>query len=468
MQSSGQPNPDPKQVKDKLDLFRFMAVMARKDINSFIEFVMTDEKGHLLKQSAPHEEVINFISRNRFGVIEVHREFGKTTLMIAVIAWLIGNNPDVRIKVVCSSDNIATARGKAIRDLVEAKMFKAVFPRIRQGREWTDAKFSVVRNIISPESTLECFGVQSRATGGRCDWLFLDDVDDEEVVSSEAKRTRNWERVSNVWLNLLTPDGKAFSLSTPWHEKDTTNRLRGQGWPVMRKPVINMVPVWPERWGVKELKERKAQIGSLAFARGFELVPINSETAPIKGPWVKTFESLPRLTALGIAVDPNNSMSDKADFTAMGAFAVTYDFKVYLLDVIREHFEFPSLMIALVRFATNIEARYKMSPVIGVESTAYQKAIPQQLKIETKFPIIGIHADKSKFIRASRLAVHIENGRVHLRGGKGPHGIDPTQEIVYDELVHFPASAHDDCVDMMGYGVELMLGLARKSGAAVG
>lgn len=467
MQSSGQQKPDPKRVKDKLDLFRFMAAMARRDVNAFMELVMSDEKGRLLKQAQVHQDVMEFISRNRFGVIELHREAGKTTNIIGLIAWLIGNNPDIRIKVVCSSDNIAVARGKAIRDLLETKIFRAVFPRIRPGREWTDAKFSVVRNIISPESTLECYGVQSRATGGRCDWLFLDDVDDEEVVSSEAKRTRNWERVSNVWLNLLTPDGKAFSLSTPWHEKDTTNRLKGQGWPTIRKPVINMVPVWPERWGRKQLEDRKAQIGSLAFARGFELVPINSETAPIKGPWIKTFDKLPKLSALGIAVDPNNSMSDKADYTAMGAFAVTYDFKVYLLDFIRNHFEFPSLMVALVRFAKNVQEKYKMVPVIGVESTAYQKAIPQQLKAETNFPIIGIRADKSKFIRASRLAVHIENGRVHLKAGKGPHGIDPEQLIVYDELVSFPASAHDDCVDMMGYGVEMMLGLAQRSGAAV-
>ena len=442
--------------------------MARKDVNAFIELALSDDKGRLLKQAQVHLDVMQFIADNQFGVIELHRECGKTTNMIGLIGSLIGHNPNIRVKIVCSSDGLAVSRGKAIRELLESKKFHVIFPNIRPGREWSDSKFTVARDTISPEATVECYGVNSHATGGRCDWLFLDDVDDEDVVISEAKRVRNWERVANVWLNLLTPEGRAFAFATPWHEKDVVHKLKAQGWPSLRKPVINMQPVWPERWGEAQLKARKAQIGSMAFARGFELIPINTEAAPIKGPWFRTWQTLPKMTAIGIACDPNNSLNEKADYTAIGVFGVTFDFKVYLLEVLRSHFEFPGLMTAIIRMAEQAEAKYKMTPIIGVEDTAYQRAIPQQLKVETRFPIMGLRADKSKLIRASRLAVHIENGRVWLKAGEGSGGIHSEQVPVYDECVSFPASAHYDCVDMMGYGVELMLKLARKSGAAVG
>jgi predicted phage terminase large subunit-like protein len=241
--------------------------------------------------------------------------------------------------------------------------------------------------------------------------------------------------------------------------------MKERGWPVFRRPIENMKPVWKERWNRKALEKRKAQIGSLAFARGFELVPITSETAPIKGWWFGLWDKLPKLSAIGIVVDPNNSLREESDFTAIGLLGVDWNYRVYLIELIREHYEFPGLMDAIKKFAAHAEERYKMRPYIGVEQTAYQKAIPLQLKRETKYPIFGINADKSKFIRASRFAVHAENGRVFLKGkGKTVH---PEQQVAYDECVMFPASAHDDIVDMLGYGVEMMIGLARKGKAIV-
>jgi len=449
------------------DLSSFLAMEAKRDSRTFMEEVVSDDKGDLIILGDIHSKLHEFIHNNKYGVIELPRESGKTTNIIGLIPWLIGNNKNIRTKIVSSADTIATARGKAIREILESDRYRRVFPSVLRGREWTDSRFSVLRETITPESTVECYGVNSRATGGRCDWLFLDDVDDEEVVVSETKRRRNYERVLNVWMNLLPPDGKAFAFATPWHEADTIHKLKAEGWPVYRKPVVNMRPVWPERWGEKELRSRKRKIGSLAFARGYELIPISSETAPIKGEWFKYWEKLPRLSNIAIAVDPNNSLSERADYTAIGVFGVTPDFKVYLLEMDRDHYEFPGLVARIKEMAERAAERYKRIPMIGVEETAFQKAIPQTLKRESRFPIVGIRADRSKFIRASRLAVHIENGRVFLKGdGRGSPHKEARQ--VYDECVSYPASATVDCVDMLGYGVELMLRYARKSGAVTG
>ncbi len=449
------------------DAIDFDAIMARKYADKLAEDVFTDDHGNPIKQSQIHLDMFDFISANQEGVIELPRESGKTTNLIALAAWAIGQNPETRVKIVSNTDTVANSRIKALREVLESEKYRVIFPHIRPGREWTDARLTVKRQGITPESTAEGYGVHSKVTGGRCDWLFLDDVDDEEVVVSEVKRRRNWDRVSNVWLNLLTPTGRAFAIATPWHEADVIHRLKENGWPSYRRPVVDMTPVWPERWGRDELEAKRRKVGSLAFARGWELQCINSETAPIKGHWFKLWRELPKFTNIGLAVDPNNSLSETADYTAIGVFGVTRDYKVYLLDVIRDHFEFPGLMDTIKKLAESTADRYKMRPFIGVENTAYQKAIPQALKRETPWYIFGLKADRSKFVRASRLAVQIENGRVYLKGSKH-NGVDKSQRQVYDECVAFPSSRYVDCVDMLGYGVEMMLSLARKTGAVVG
>ncbi|MCP4569881.1 MAG: hypothetical protein GY841_20060 [FCB group bacterium] len=450
-----------------IDYHSFLIREARKDPRTLMELIFADETGTPIEMGDIHEDLHEFLASNQQGVLELPREHGKTTNMLGFAAFNIGINPNIRIKIVSSSDTIAVNRGKALQEIISLPIYRKVFPNIRRGREWADGKFSVRRDVITPESTVECYGVMSRATGGRCDLLLLDDVDDEEVIVSEAKRIRNRERVANVWLNLLPPTGRAFAFATPWHEADTVHMLKGNGWPVFRKPVVDMKPVWDARWHEKALRARKKTIGTLAFVRGYELVPITSETAPIKGEWFKYWSKLPIFTSVGIALDPANSLDEKADYSAIGVFVATWEYQVYLVKVHRARYEFPSLIKALIRIADQVATEFNILPTIGIEKTAFQNAIPQQLKATSRYPIIGVPADRSKFIRASRLGVHVENGRVHLKQGPDKN-VHPDQKVVYDECVSYPVSAHDDCVDMLGYGVELMLRVARRSGPATG
>jgi len=452
-------------AEDRVVMETFLIKQARLDPNIFIELIMTDEEARPLSQSSIHFAISDFMDRNSRGVIRFPREHGKTTQMVARIAWEIGTDPRLRHKLVSSSDDEAVKRGKAVKELVETPLYNLIFPHIQPGREWTDKRFSVRRDTITPESTLECYGLHSRATGGRADRLWFDDPDDEEVVTSQTKRNRNWDRTSNVWLNQLTPDGKAFILCTPWHLRDISHRLLEQGWPVISFPIQNMIPVWPERWGVKHLEARKADIGSLAFARGFNLVALSEEDTPIQSEWIRFWRNLPQFSAIGVICDPAISLKLSADYSAIGTLGVTRDYNVFVLSVIRKRLTFPKLISELIRAAEAAEVRYGLIPAIGVESTAYQEAIPSVLVKEVKNPIIRLKSSKSKFTRISRLAVHIENGRVWLKGNGSSNSVSKDQESLYDECISYPSSTFDDQVDMLAYGVELMLKIGRRGGA---
>lgn len=450
-------------------LLGLVVEQARRDPNVFIELVLLDERGHYIKQAPIHREMQDFISTNDRGVIEEPREHGKTTQLVGRCVWEIGNDPTIRIRTVCSADDLSIARGKAVRDLCEVPLVQRVFPHLVPGREWSDTRFSVERKTVVPESTFEAKGVMSKGTGGRSDLLFFDDVDDEEVVVSKTKRQRNWDRISNVWLNTLTPKGRSFFVCTPWHKQDSSHRAQDNGWPVLSRPIRDMRPVWPERWSEEALIAKKRDIGSLAYSRGYELVPLSEHDAPIKGQWFRFWETasdFPRFNAIVVVCDPAIALNEKADYTCIGVLGVTTKGHVYLLEMLRSRMDFPATLKTLIGLAEAVHDRYKIRPVIGVEAVAYQAALPQQLRLDTPYPIVDIKATKSKFVRISKLAVHLENGRVFLHGKNG--SVHKDQAVLFEEAIGFPAEEHDDAVDMLAYGVEMALQYARRSGAFVG
>jgi predicted phage terminase large subunit-like protein len=440
---------------DKL-LGMFLVSEAVESPDAFIEIALSDECNDLIVQGDLHLDMQEFITINKRGVVEYPREHGKTTQMIGRIAWEIGKNPNIRIKVVSASDNIATARGGAVRRLMETELYQSIFPHIEQGYTWTDGKLTVKRDVITPDGTLECYGIRSAATGGRADLLFLDDPDDEEVVYSDTIRQRNVDRVDNVWLNLLTPTGRAYLLCTPWHGSDIAHSRIAAGWPLLRFEIKDMVPVWPERWDTESLIEKKKDIGGIPFARGFELVVISSTDAVIKGVWFKYWNELPKMVKLAFGVDLAISSKKAADYTAIGLFGSDVKGGIYLISFIREHIDFPATLTKIVAMAESAQEQFGLTPTIGIEATAYQQAVPQTMKKGSRFPIRALTAEKNKHWRAERAGIHAENGRVYLRGN-GNGGVHSEQQIVYDECVQFPGAAHDDTVDMLGYGIEMLV-----------
>jgi predicted phage terminase large subunit-like protein len=442
-------------IDERQTLEAFILSESQRDSSAFIENAITDENNKAIIQGDIHLAMQRFITNNNRGVVLFPREHGKTTQMIGRVAWEIGKNPNKRIKIVSSSDNIATARGGAIRRLIETPLYQSIFPNIKKGNIWTDSKLIVKRNVISPDGTLECYGIKSLATGGRADIIFFDDPDDEEVVYSEAVRRRNVDKIDNVWLNLLPPEGRAYLLCTPWHERDIAHSRIQTGWPELKFAVQGFNPVWPERWNSEALKAKRDDIGSMAFARGFELVTVSPEDAVIKGDWFNYWHELPKIQRLAIAVDLAISTKKGADYTAIGLFGSDQQGNIYCISVVREQLDFPSTLKRIEAVADRAAAQFNLTPTIGIESTAYQQAVPQTMKRGSRFPIKALTAEKNKHWRAERAGVHIENGRVYLHGSNG--GIHPDQQIVYDECVTFPSAAHDDTVDMLGYGIEMLI-----------
>lgn len=206
---------------------------ARRDLGTFIETCARNEEGERIELDHLHRQWIWHVnycwSRNKHAMILAPFGSGKSsTLAVPLAAYLIGLNPQTRIKFVSNGDDQAKRRVAAAKMIIESSEYKDVFPRIRPGAIWGDQELEVVRKPGPIDATLQARGVMTRGVGLRADVLLFDDVCDQINSSEPGQRRKVKELVSRTWMSRLdTEDGQGHALwiATPWDPDDATHDL---------------------------------------------------------------------------------------------------------------------------------------------------------------------------------------------------------------------------------------------------
>ena len=237
-----------------------------------------------------HQRMQTFLTEHRRALVELPRDHGKSTQACGRILWELGHNPSLRVKIVCATDEIAVQRCRFLRDQIERnQLLRETFPHLVPARPWRAESFSIRRpgDVIGP--SVQAFGVGTGSTGTRADLLVCDDIVDVQALHSRAARQRVIDYFHDNLMNLLEPDGRFWGLFTPWHTDDLNARLKKNGAYALFREAIgaDFEPVWEEKWPAERLRERKAEIGSLSFARGYLLQPVAGEETTIRPSWVR-------------------------------------------------------------------------------------------------------------------------------------------------------------------------------------
>jgi hypothetical protein len=151
---------------------REMIAKSKGDVNDFAEYAISDKKGRPIKQYPIHRELQAHLDNpdNKLNIVEIPRDFGKTTQTLIRLLWKIGKNPEIALKIVCETDPPARKRLGWVKEQIEKnKRVQRVFPHLRPGGEWSKTMIIVERSDPSVEPTLEACGVLTGATGGRAD-----------------------------------------------------------------------------------------------------------------------------------------------------------------------------------------------------------------------------------------------------------------------------------------------------------
>lgn len=155
-------------------------------------------------------------------------------------------------------------------DLIEADLTRN--PRIRRDYQAELADYRRKDNMLffnrteeQRDATLEAAGLLGSITGSHFDVIIVDDL-----IDDESTRTR--KRMENVhqWFQgtvepLLEPWGRMIVVGTRKHYNDLYGRLMESGaYRVIHDKAIqdDGSSLWPERWPLEKLEEKKKKMGN--------------------------------------------------------------------------------------------------------------------------------------------------------------------------------------------------------------
>ncbi|MFL5329076.1 MAG: hypothetical protein ACJ8C4_09175 [Gemmataceae bacterium] len=427
---------------------------ARADVNAFAALCFADSDGAPLRAASVHRALQDFLSRNTRTLVELPRDHGKSVQVCIRVLWELGRRPSLRVKIVCASEELAEERGRFIRDAIANNpRVRWVFPHLRPDRPWEPGRFSIVRpgRLIGP--SVAALGIEAASTGARADLLICDDVVDVKALRSRADRERVSATFRENLVNLLEPDGRLWCLFTPWHEADLNAQLKESGaYAHFRRAVgPQFEPVWPEKWCSVKLAQRRAEIGEVAFARGYQLVCIADGATSIRPEWIQFWNEPRQYERIVLAVDPAATANDRSDASAIVALGLC-DNRVDCLAAVPHRVCAPDLL----RLIETADERWHPDAIL-FESNAAFRTMHDLLKAHTRFgsKLHAVTQSKNKRDRIQAFGVHVENGRFRLQGDAA--NVHAAHRSLFDEMTAFPFAAHDDLVDAAAFGTEDLL-----------
>lgn len=439
---------------------------ARESSSAFMEYCFVEEKTQEpYQQQWFHDQWHEAWSRYPRVMIIAPRDHAKTSNVVGRAIWELGRDPDQRIKIVCASDGRAKERLYEIdQHISDNARVREVFPGLKHKEDapWNAHKLVVERTARHRDASVEALGITSTATGGRADLLIADDVvDRRNALTFPALREQIKQAWRSDWTNLLEPDGRVWYICTLWSPADLSHELmENRAYKLLRYDIgEGFNPIWPAKWGEKELRERHSEIGTIEFNRAFRNQAIDIESAVVKPQWFefrdlredqRYMELVERDEAVFItSYDPAGTPTGKKDQDYTGACVGAVDTERGVLYI--------------------VDAWHRRASVKEVTDAVYAEAMryePWQIEIEKVglathdewiineypdlAPLIKVTRPKvSKQMRLLGVTPLMEKGNVIFSTHLDPADemFDPGRGSIVDELQDFPFGKHDDMVD---------------------
>ena len=276
-------------------------------------------------------------------------------------AWFLGKYPDKKIIQTAHTAELAVGFGRKVRNLVNSKDYKDVFPGVSLQ---SDSK-AAGRWNTNKGGEYFAIGVGGAVTGKGADLLIIDDPHSEQEGASADINVfnRTYEWYTSGPRQRLQPNGAIVVVMTRWHNKDLTGQVvdasikRGGAdqWEVIELPAImpSGNPLWAEFWKMEELQALKAELPNSKWMAQYQQDPTSEEGALVKRDWWNIWEGRepPQCEFVIQSWDTAFMKNQRADFSACTTWVVFYledddgmlAPNLILLDAYKERLEFPEL-----------------------------------------------------------------------------------------------------------------------------
>ena len=235
-----------------------------------------------LKPEPFHVEWQDECTKHNRLVLFAPVEHGKSTqLSVIRPLWELGKNPDARIAIISQTASRAERWLSVIKtNILYNSRLREVFPELKpetlQGwaGAWYQHAIRVQRttraSLTEGDFSLLALGLQGRLLGARLDGVILDDVLGPENTMTGTMRQKVWDWIFGVLVGRIVEGGFIWAVNTAWHENDAYHRIErelGDVYRVVRYKAGVAPCLWPGRWSLERLKERRHELGEVEYNR---------------------------------------------------------------------------------------------------------------------------------------------------------------------------------------------------------
>ncbi len=386
---------------------------------------------------------------------------GKSRLAtIATPIWVLENFPSLDIVLATYGDSLSTDFGREVRDIFEANRH-LLDERIRK-----DVK-SVGKFKTTKGGGMLSVGLGGPITGKGADVFLIDDyIKTMAEALSPGKRDADWEWFTGTAYHRLEPNASMIIIATRWHNDDLIGRIKknfpGEFDIIEFKAIAEEGDVlgrevgealFPERYDISSLNNRKKVLGSVFFNAIFQQDPNDDDSKLTDRDWIEIVDTIPMDQNLKFARiwDFGGGKGKENDPTVGMLCAVNERTQeMYIVDVYRKRTTPQTAETAVITKAmidgTDTEVIIEREPgASGIQIVAHYET-----NVLPDYTVKSSPATTNKVTRAMPFLAAAEAGKVKILRR-------PWNDDFLDEFADFPAAGHDDQVDCGSIGYNTLL-----------
>lgn len=445
-------------------------------------------------------ETLDALERGTLGctrlLITMPPRHGKSWLASTLFpVYYLARKPRRNVLATSYNQDLAKTFGRQTRDHAREPIVSQAFPDFRMSGE--SKAVDDWRTTLG--GSYYATGMGGSTTGRASTLLLVDDpIKAREEADSATQRNKTW----SYYVSALStrkqpePDGTPpieIVILTRWHPDDLAGRLMATedwaegAWKHINFPAIRQVEgkvkrsvaelpeedpryvpqgeissvspkkrhyfpleesaLWPTRFPIEELRKRE-RLDPREFASLYQQSPYIQGGNIIKAQWWRTYkvDEPPHCPTVIIAADTAFKKTETADFSVLMTIGMDQSGDIYILDVIRDRYDFPELKRAAI--AHNARWRGRGLRGFYIEDKASGQSLIQELRNQSGIAVLPVKVGNDKVTRVNAILPLIEGGRVYIP--------DQAQwlDSFMDEAQSFPSGKHDDMVDALSMGLD--------------
>jgi predicted phage terminase large subunit-like protein len=437
-----------KELQDDLAVAR---LLSRNSLHFFSKYTFQRRKGYRWRDNWHHALICKaledvFYGKTKRLIINLPPRYSKTELAVLnFITWCFGLVPDCEFIHTSYSSTLAENNSSNAQQIMVHEGYNELFPETMLASSakahWKTTAGGVLYATGSGGSVTGFGAGKMREGFGGA--IIIDDPHKANEAGSDTMRNGVIDWYQNTLSSRTNnPETPIILIMQRLHESDLAGWLlaggSGEEWTHLNIPAINEKDeaLWPWKHDIETLRQMEKS-SPYVFSGQYMQRPAPLGGGIFKTAWWQWFNpaAAPKFRRIVQSWDTAFKTKEANDYSVCTTWGET-DTGFYLLDIWKDKVEFPDLK----RMVVALGAKWKPNALL-VEDKASGQSLIQDLRRETRLPIIPIRPTMDKVARANLVTPLIESGRVHL-----PEGHPEVANFVHS-AAQFPNGAHDDDID---------------------